>query len=369
VRGIVFTGEGAMAEVRNDVEVRPPGPSEVLVRVAAAGVCHSDVSLLDGTIPWPTPSLMGHEGAGVVEAVGAEVTRVKPGDHVVIATVANCGICKWCNTGRPTWCRASIANRSEPFTVGGETAGNFAATSSFAEVTVVKEVQAVKIDSDVPLTSACLIACGVITGLGSVFNRANFETGQTAAVFGSGGVGLSVIQALRIKGASRIIAVDTVAAKGELAIKLGATDFVNAAEVNAAEAIHELLPSDFGTPVGPFGQGGVDWSFECVGHPAVTAQAVDVLDWGGTCVQVGVPAPGVTYAVPITHLTQVDRSIIGSRAGGVRAQHDIPMIVELYKQGLFDLDSMVSKTYPMENFFDVVHDMHDGKLARGVLTF
>ncbi|HEX7096321.1 MAG TPA: zinc-binding dehydrogenase, partial [Acidimicrobiales bacterium] len=113
----------------------------------------------------------------------------------------------------------------------------------------------------------------------------------------------------------------------------------------------------------------VDWSFECVGHPAVTAQAVEVLDWGGTCVQVGVPAPGVTYAVPITHLTQVDRSIIGSRAGGVRAQHDIPMIVELYKQGLFDLDSMVSKTYPMEKFFDVVHDMHEGKLARGVLTF
>jgi Zn-dependent alcohol dehydrogenase len=369
VRGIVFTGEGPMAEVRNDVEVRSPGPSEVLVRVAAAGVCHSDVSLLDGTIPWPSPSLMGHEGAGVVEAVGSQVTRVKPGDHVVIATVANCGICKWCNTGRPTWCRASIANRSEPFTVGGETAGNFAATSSFAEVTLIKEVQAVKIDPEVPLTSACLIACGVITGLGSVFNRSNFETGQTAAVFGSGGVGLSVIQALRIKGASRIIAVDTVASKGELAIKLGATDFVNASEVNAVEAIHELLPSDFGTPVGPFGQGGVDWSYECVGHPAVTASAVDVLDWGGTCVQVGVPAPGVTYAVPITHLTQVDRSIVGSRAGGVRAQHDIPMIVELYKQGLFDLDSMVSKTYPMEHFFDVVHDMHDGKLARGVLTF
>ena len=164
MRGIVFTGEGPMAEVRNDVEVRAPGPNEVLVRVAAAGVCHSDVSLLDGTIPWPSPSLMGHEGAGVVEAIGSEVTRVQPGDHVVIATVANCGFCKWCNIGKPTWCRSSIANRSEPFTVGGETAGNFAATSSFAEVTIVKEVQAVKIDKDVPLTSACLIACGVITG-------------------------------------------------------------------------------------------------------------------------------------------------------------------------------------------------------------
>jgi S-(hydroxymethyl)glutathione dehydrogenase/alcohol dehydrogenase len=367
VRGIVYNGTDA--EIRSDVEVRGPGPTEVLVRVAAAGVCHSDVSLLDGTIPWPAPSLMGHEGAGVVEAVGSEVTRVKPGDHVVIATVANCGMCKWCNSGRPTWCRASLANRHEPFTVGGTPAGNFAATSSFAEVTLVKEVQAVPIDRDVPLTSACLIACGVVTGLGSVFNRANIQPGQTAAVFGSGGVGLSVIQALRIKGAGRIIAIDTVPAKGELALKLGATDFVNATEVNAVDAIHEMLPYAPGQTTGPFGGGGVEWSFECVGHPAVTASAVEVLDWGGICVQVGVPAPTATYAIPITHLTQVDRGIIGSRAGGVRAQYDIPMIVDLYKRGLFDLDSMVSKTYPMESFHDVVHDMHDGKLARGVLTF
>jgi Zn-dependent alcohol dehydrogenase len=300
MRGIVWNGVDA--EVRTDVEVRAPGPNEVLVRVAAAGVCHSDVSVINGTIPWPAPALMGHEGAGVVEAVGSECTRVKVGDHVVIATVASCGICNFCATGHVTWCRQSIANRTEPFTVGGVAASNFAATSSFAEVTVVKEIQAVPIDKDVPLTSACLIACGVITGLGSVFNRANVEPGQSAAVFGAGA-------------------------------------------------------------------GGVNWSFECVGHPAVTAQAVDVLDWGGSCVQVGVPAPGVTYAVPITFLTQVDRSIIGSRAGGVRAQHDIPMIVDLYKRGLFDLDSMVTKTYPMENIHEVMEDMHDGKLARGVLTF
>lgn len=369
MRGIVFTGQGAMAEIRNDVAVRAPGPNEVHVRLVAAGVCRSDLHLLDGTIPWPAPSLMGHEGAGIVEKVGSEVTRVKNGDKVVIATLANCGFCKWCSTGKPTLCRASIANRSEPFTVGGEKAGNFAATSSFTEVTLVKEIQAVKIDSDVPLTSAALIACGVITGAGSVFNVADVQPGQTAAVFGVGGVGLSAIQALRIKGASRIIAVDTVAAKGELALRLGATDFVNAADVSAVDAIAALLPSDFGAPVGPFGQGGVDWSFECVGHPAVTAQAVEVLDWGGTCVQVGAPAPGVTYAVPITHLLQVGRSLVGSRAGGVRPQYDVPMIVDLYKRGLFDLDSMVSKTYPLESFFEVVRDVRQGKIARGVLTF
>jgi Zn-dependent alcohol dehydrogenase len=240
VRGIVY--QEGRAEVRHDVEVRGPLANEVLVRVVAAGVCHSDLSLLDGTIEWPSPSLMGHEGAGIVEAVGPGVTAVMPGDHVVIATISNCGLCKWCAIGKPGWCRKSLANRHEPFTTGGGPAGNFAATSSFAEVTLINEVQAVPIDKDVPLTSACLIACGVVTGLGSVFNRANLQPGQTAAVFGAGGVGLSAIQALRIKGASRIIAVDTVADKAPLALKLGATDFVNAAEVDAVDAIHELLP-------------------------------------------------------------------------------------------------------------------------------
>ena len=367
MRGIVFTGEGA--EVRTDVEVIDPGPDEVLVRLVAAGVCHSDVSLLDGTIPWPAPSLMGHEGAGIVEAIGSLVTRVKPGDHVVIATVSNCGICDQCSVGKPTWCRKTLGNRREIFTVGGEAAGNFAATSSFAEMTVVKEVQAVPIDPEVPLTSACLIACGVVTGMGSVFNRANVQPGDNVAVFGAGGVGLSTIQALRIKAANHIIAVDTVQSKGELALQLGATHFINAAEVDAVQAIHELLPFTEEMPEGPFGAGGVNWSFECVGHPAVTAQAVQVLDWGGVCVQIGVPAPGVTYDIPITHLTQVDRGIIGCRAGTISPQRDIPLIIDLYRRGEILLDELVSVTYPMAEFEKAIHAMESGTIARGVLTF
>ncbi|MFN8026930.1 MAG: Zn-dependent alcohol dehydrogenase [Acidimicrobiia bacterium] len=369
MRGIVFTGSGPMAEVRDDVTVIDPGPDEVLVRVVAAGVCHSDVSLLDGTIPWPAPSLMGHEGAGIVEKVGSLVSRVKPGDHVVIATVSSCGRCDACAVGKPTWCHKTLANRREIFTVGGEPAGNFAATSSFAELTVVKEIQAVPIDKEVPLTSACLIACGIVTGMGSVFNRANVMPGDNVAVFGCGGVGLATIQALRLKAANKIIAVDTLPQKGELALQLGATHFVNAAETDAVAAIHELCPYEEDVVEGPFGGGGVNWSFECTGVPAVTEQAVKILDWGGVCVQVGVPAPTATYSIPITHLTQVDRGIIGSRAGGVRAQKDIPVIVDLYKKGLLDLDSMVSRTYPREPFFTVVDDMHKGELARGVLTF
>jgi Zn-dependent alcohol dehydrogenase len=367
MRGIVFTGE--TAEVRDDVEVRAPGPNEVLVRIVAAGVCHSDVSLLDGTIPWPAPSLMGHEGAGIVEAIGSEVTTVRPGDHVVVATVANCGMCRFCNVGKPGHCRKSMLNRHEPFTVGGEPAGNFAATSSFAEVTLVKEIQAVKIPDDVPLTSACLIACGVVTGLGSVFNRADVQPGENTVVFGAGGVGLSAIQALRIKGANHIIAVDTNPAKESIALQLGATHWINAAEVDAVEAIRELLPDSPESVRGPFDAGGADWAFECTGHPAVLGNALRSLDWGGTVVVVGQPAPTVTFDLPITYLNQVNRGIIGSRAGGVRPKHDIPMVVDLYRKGLFDLDSMVSQTYPMEEFFSVVHDMHEGKLARGVITF
>lgn len=367
MRAIVFNGE--TAELRDDVEVREPGPNEVLVRVAAAGVCHSDISVVDGTIPWPAPAVMGHEGAGVVEAVGEHVTRVRVGDHIVIGTVANCGICDRCNAGRPTWCKESIGNRSEPFTIGGRPAGNFAATSSFAELTVIREVQAVPIDKEVPLTSACLIACGVVTGVGSVFNRADVAPGDHTAVFGAGGVGLSVIQALRLKAAATIIAVDTLASKGRLAMELGATHFIDASEDDAVQRIREIVPWSAELAEGPFAGGGVNWSFECVGHPAVTDSAVRCLDWGGMCVQVGVPAPGVTYDIPITHLTQVDRGIIGSRAGGVRAQKDIPVIVDLYKKGLLDLDRMVSRVAPMEDFFSVVDDMHHGTLARGVITF
>jgi len=363
MRGIVFTGNGQI-DITDELEVRDPGPTEVAVRTVAAGVCHSDLSVLNGTIPWPAPSVLGHEGAGVVETVGAEVTHVKPGDHVVVSTLANCGRCKWCNTGHPTWCRNSLGNLSYPFTYHGEKAVSFAATASFAEVTVVSGIQAVPISPDIPLTSACLIACGVLTGAGAVLNRAKVQPGQTAAVFGVGGVGLNAIQALRLSNAARIIAVDTVASKEDLAVEFGATDFVNAAETDAAAAIRAMLPGS-----GLMSAGGVDWSFECVGHPAVLRTAIDILDWGGTCVAVGVPAPGVEMSVPIGHLVHVDRSVMGTRYGSARPHYDIPLFVQLYLDGKLKLDELVTKTYPLDQFDTVAHDMEEGKLARGVLTF
>jgi S-(hydroxymethyl)glutathione dehydrogenase/alcohol dehydrogenase len=368
MRGIVYTGNGTV-DISGEVEVRPPGPTEVTVRMVAAGVCHSDLSVLNGTIPWPAPSLLGHEGAGVVEETGSEVTNVKPGEHVVVATLANCGRCRWCNTGRPTWCRQSLGNITQPFTYQGQPAANFAATSSFAELTVVKEIQAVPINPDVPLTSACLIACGVLTGAGAVLNRAKVEPGQTAVVFGVGGVGLNAIQALKLSNASRIIAVDTLANKEALAREFGATDFVNASEADTVETIRGLVPFGDAALTGPMSAGGVDWSFECVGHPGVLRHALDVLDWGGTCVAVGVPAPGVEASVPITHLVHVDRGLIGSRYGSSRPHHDIPLLVQLYLDGKLKLDELVTKTYPLDQFDAVTRDMEAGVLARGVLTF
>ena len=212
MRGIVYTGDDAV--VTDKLEVCDPGPTQVKVKIVAAGVCHSDLSVIDGTIPWKAPSVLGHEGAGIVESVGSAVTSVKPGDHVVIATLASCGTCRACNTGHPTMCVRTLGNVSTPFTYDGEPASNFAAASVFAEYTVVSEVQAVRISKDVPFTSACLIGCGVLTGVGTVLNRAKVAPGDTAAVFGVGGVGLNVIQALRLSAASRIVAVDTMAEQG-----------------------------------------------------------------------------------------------------------------------------------------------------------
>jgi S-(hydroxymethyl)glutathione dehydrogenase/alcohol dehydrogenase len=366
MRGIVYTG--ADAEVTDKLEVAEPGPTEVKIKIAAAGVCHSDLSVLDGTIPWKAPSVLGHEGAGIVESVGSSVRSVKPGDHVVVATLASCGTCRACNTGHPTMCIRSLGNVSTPFTYDGEPASNFAAASVFAEYTIVQEVQAVRISKDVPFTSACLIGCGVLTGVGSVLNRARVRPGETAAVFGVGGVGLNVIQGLRLSAASRIVAVDTVASKEPLARQFGATHFVDATQADAVEEIKKIVPHRPQSMAGALGPGGVTWSFDCVGHPAVLRNAIDALDWGGTAVAIGVPPRGSEVSVDINNLAYVDRGLLGCRYGASRPHHDIPLMVELYLSGKLMLDELVTETRPLEGFRDIVEDMHAGKLARGVLT-
>ncbi|MBW2459561.1 MAG: alcohol dehydrogenase catalytic domain-containing protein [Deltaproteobacteria bacterium] len=313
MKAVVWTGE---LEVRDDVEVRDVRPNEVRVRIHAAGLCHSDVSVVNGTIPFPTPVVLGHEGAGVVEEIGSSVTKVAVGDHVVLTTLGNCGMCDACDRGQPTHCRDTAGKLKQPFTVGGEKAFQFANAGVFSEHTVVTETQAVVIDKDVPLASASLIGCAVLTGAGAVLNRTKPNPGQSAMVIGIGGIGLNVLQGLAISNCGPIIAVDTNPAKEQAAREFGATHFICAGEdVDTVEAVKEICPN------------GVDFSFECVGHPAVIRQSIDALDWGGSCVLLGVPKLGTK------------------------------------------LDELVSATFAPEQVQEAIDAMHDGSLNRAVLTF
>jgi Zn-dependent alcohol dehydrogenase len=368
MRALIYKGEHQL-ELSGAVTVRDPGPGEVLVRIVASGLCHSDLSVVNGTIPWAAPAVLGHEGAGVVEKIGEGVTRLRAGDHVVMHTLANCGHCAQCDSGLPTHCHATLGNRSAPFSFDGTPVSNFAATSTFAEYTVVRQDQLVAIDTDVPLTSACLIGCGVLTGVGAVLNRAKVAAGQTAAVIGLGGVGLNVIQGLRIAGASRIIAVDMLPEKRALAEMFGATDFIDANAGPVAEQIRALLPYSKTQQSGVFAAGGVDWVFECTGNPRALRDALGALDWGGNCVIVGIPPRSATLELPIEFMAYVDRGIIGCRYGSSRPHADIPMLVDLYKQGRLKLDELVTRQYPIENYVQAFEDLEQGKLARGVLTF
>lgn len=349
MRGVLF--DGTQVQVVGDLEVRDPGPGEVQVAISAAGLCHSDLSVVDGTIPFPVPVVLGHEGAGVVEAVGAGVTHVVPGDHVALSTLANCGTCAECDRGRPTMCRKAIGRPGQPFARGGRPVFQFASNSAFAERTVVKAVQAVRIPKDIPLPSAALIGCGVLTGVGAVLNRARVDRGDSVLVIGTGGIGLNVIQGARIAGALRIVAVDANPAKEAMARQFGATDFLG-----SVEGVRDLLPT------------GVDHAFECVGRVELIRAAVDLLDRHGQAVLLGVPSATAEASFLVSSMF-LDKAILGCRYGSSRPQRDIPIYAELYRQGRLFLDELVTETYPVEDFEKAVGDAEAGKVARGVLTF
>ncbi|MCQ4080696.1 Zn-dependent alcohol dehydrogenase [Streptomyces sp. RB6PN25] len=355
MRGVIF--DGKQTHVVDDLDVRQPGPGEVRVRIQAAGLCHSDLSVVDGTIPFPVPVVLGHEGAGIVESAGAGVTHVAPGDHVALSTLANCGTCADCDRGRPTMCRKAIGRPGQPFTRAGETLYSFASNSAFAERTIVKAVQAVPIPSDIPFTSAALIGCGVVTGVGAVLNRARVERGDSVVVIGAGGIGLNVIQGARIAGALRIVAVDANPAKEAAARLFGATDFVDASAVDdAVSAVRRLLPH------------GADHSFECVGRVTLIRQAIDLLDRHGQAVLLGVP-PATAEASFLVSAMYLDKSILGCRYGSSRPQHDIALYAQLYREGRLLLDELVTKAYPVEDFDKAAEDTLHGRVARSVLTF
>ena len=367
MRGIVY--DGTETNLVTGLELRAPGPREVIVEIKAAGLCHSDLSYMSGLYPVPSPGVCGHEGAGIVAEVGSAVSLVAPGDHVIIATLQACGTCEYCADGRPTACRSTLANWSQPFTLDGQPLFNFAATSAFAERTLVRDVQCVKIPDDVPLTSAAIVGCGVVTGMGAVFNRANVRRGQSAAVFGVGGVGLNVIQALKVQGATTIIAVDTVVDKEVLARTFGATHFLDGNRDDLVAAVGEIRPASESDARGPFNSGGVNWAFDCVAHPQVTYNALECLDWEGTVVVIGVASQTAEFHGMYGRLTQVDRGIIGCRYGSISPHRDIPRIIEMYRRGDILLDELVTAAHPIERWTDAVHELESGAVARGVLTF
>jgi S-(hydroxymethyl)glutathione dehydrogenase/alcohol dehydrogenase len=336
------------------VTVKDPGPGQVRVAIKAAGLCHSDLSVLDGSIPYPTPVVLGHEGAGVVDAVGPGVTAVKEGDAVVLSTLAHCGRCTACEIGRPTECRnAPNPKETQPFTVNGKPAYQFANASAFAEKTVVREQSAIPIDARVPFDRAALIGCGIMTGIGAVLNRAKVETGSTMAVFGLGGIGLSCVQGGVLAGASRIIAVDVVEQKLQLAKQLGATHTINSKTDDPVAAIKDLT------------HGGADYTFEAVGNLAVIKQALDALGPGGALTIVGVPKLGSRLDF-VVHALYQNKAILGCRYGTARPRRDFPMLADLYLGGRLKIDELITRRYALDDFATALGDLKRGDLARGV---
>jgi len=357
--------EGSGGVSVEDVFVQPPGRAQVTIRVAACGVCHSDLSVTDGTIPIPPPLVLGHEGAGVVVEIGEGVSGIEVGDHVVSMFVSMCGRCRYCVTGRPQLCDqaaravSTLPDGTVPVRDSrGEPLNVFCGCGVMSEYATMHVDSVVKIDPELPLERAALIGCGVMTGVGAVINTARVEPGSSAVVFGAGGVGLNAIQACRLAGAATIIAVDTLESKLELARHFGATHTLNATEEdNVVRAIRKLTG------------GGADYAFECVGRGDVVAQAYGALGKGGTAVVVGVASPADKTSIGTASLTFAEKTLTGSYFGSARPQQDFPRLLSLYRSGRLMLDELVTATYSIDEAAQAFEDLVAGKNARGVIVF
>lgn len=344
------------------VDIDAPAEREVLVRTAASGVCHSDLHFVDGDLPGgPRPMVMGHEAAGVVEAVGAGVTAVQQGDHVVACLSGFCGACAQCLSGHPNLCTARYVSRprgADPrLAQDGQGLIQFADLAAFAEQMLVHENSVVRIEPDLPLEVAALMGCGVLTGLGAALRTAGLEAGQSVAVFGCGGVGLSIIQGALIGGAGRIIGIDQFPTKLDMARHMGATDVIDASAGDAVEQLRDLT-----------GGAGVDHAFEAVGLPSLIRQSIESLGIRGTATIVGVPPAGATLEFPLEAIRPECR-IQTSRMGSNRFRIDIPMYLELYRQGRLKLDDLVTRTGPLDDVNEAFRAMKAGEVARSVLVF
>lgn len=356
-------GEKVVVE---ELELAEPRAGEVRVRIKAAGVCHSDLHVLSADLPLPVPIVLGHEGAGIVEAVGPGVTRVKPGDHVVLSWVPECGECFYCKIGRYDMCDTAVSTAvmgtlpdgTTRFRKGGEEIYQFSLTGTFAEATVVPENGVIKIRDDIPFERAALVGCSVMTGVGAVINTARVKPGSSVVVIGAGGVGLNVIQGAALAGAERIIAVDKFPKKLDFAKKFGATHFVNAAEEDVVSAVLDLTDGR-----------GADYAFEVIGLPATIAQAYNCVRKAGMAVIVGVAPPNVDVCINAFSIPSSSKILTGTWYGQANAQVDIPKILDLYLAGKLNLDDLVTNVYTLEQVNEAFEAMKNGEVARGVIRF
>jgi S-(hydroxymethyl)glutathione dehydrogenase / alcohol dehydrogenase len=342
------------------VELAEPQAGEVLIRTAGCAICHSDIFYVDGAWGGGLPAVYGHEAAGVVEAVGPGVSRVKPGDHVVATLIRNCGFCPSCAEGAPVFCEETFPlDRLSPLTdSAGKPIVHGLRTGAFAGHMVVDQSQAVAIPKDVPLDSAALIGCGVLTGMGAVLNTAGVKAGSSVVVIGCGGVGLNSIQGARLAGASPIIAVDVEPAKLAAAREFGATETINAKSENVAERAAAL-------------NGGrkADWVFVSVGVKGAAEQGVSLMKRNGATVLVGMPPSGVTATIDPGWLAADGQRILGSKMGSARPAIDVPMIVKLYREGRLKLDQLISGRYRLESVNEALASSRSGAVLRNVIVF
>ncbi|MCX7133719.1 S-(hydroxymethyl)glutathione dehydrogenase/class III alcohol dehydrogenase [Aeromonas piscicola] len=351
-----------------EVEVMPPQAGEVRVRIVATGVCHTDAFTLSGEDPEGVfPCILGHEGGGIVESVGAGVTSVKVGDHVIPLYTPECGECKFCKSGKTNLCQKIRATQGKGlmpdgttrFSKDGQPIYHYMGTSTFSEYTVLPEISIAKVDPAAPLEEVCLLGCGVTTGIGAVMNTAKVKEGESVAIFGLGGIGLSAVIGARLAKAGRIIAIDINESKFELARKLGATDCIN--------------PNDYDKPIQEvivdLTDGGVDFSFECIGNVKVMRAALECCHKGwGESVIIGVAGAGQEISTRPFQLV-TGRVWRGSAFGGVRGRSELPSYVQRYMQGEFRLDDFITHTMPLDRINEAFELMHEGKSIRTVIHY
>ncbi|MDL4771571.1 MULTISPECIES: alcohol dehydrogenase catalytic domain-containing protein [Thermomonosporaceae] len=364
MRAALLREYGAPLQIA-EVEVGAPQSGEVLVKIAASGVCGSDLKAIDGRSPVVShlPCVLGHESAGVVEATGPGVTSVRPGDHVIIAMNGPCGRCRNCSRGRAFLCSGKarmtaimglMADGGTRLSSGGEVVRPYIGIGAFAEKAVVGEAMCVKVSPDAPLDLLALTACGVVTGVGAVLNTARVEAGSSVLVVGCGGVGLNVVQGAVLAGATTIIAADVAPGKLEMAARFGAT--------------HTVLSDDLPKQVGEIVRGGADYAFDVTGVPEVLARTFAATQPGGTTVMVGSPAAGKDLEIPPGQLFG-SRRLMGTQGGDATPARDLPLLVDLYRRGRLNLEGLVSERVPLEAVNEAVAHVRSGAVARSVIVF